>query len=159
MDSLIQTLELQLIKRNDRPSFEYDGIVFLLDTGAHMPVWCGGVDFFLDTYPNAEKTEYISHLSGFGEGYTTAEVYKISEFVMRSGDAKYKIRDLYVAVTDYVKIKFDFILSSTMFSKTDYMISNSENLLKIRFSDNRDLICTPIKEQKEVRKITVWTQG
>lgn len=42
MDTLNPTLEFDLIRRYDRPSFEYDNILFLLDSGANRPVWCSG---------------------------------------------------------------------------------------------------------------------
>ena len=73
-----------MIKRNDRPSFEYDGVVYLLDTGAQTPVWCSGKDLFMTAYPEAVKTDYVSHITGFGSGFSTAEVYKIPVFVIEN---------------------------------------------------------------------------
>lgn len=121
-----------------------------------MPVWCSGLDFFINTYPDAYKTEYIARLGGFGKGYTECDVYKIPKFVIKSDKAQYVVNNLYVAVADYNKIKFDFIISSTMFSKTDYLISNSDNSLSIHFPVGREFMCTPIINQDCFDKITVW---
>ena len=46
MESLNQTLQLKLINKKTRPSFEYESngeyIIALFDTGAIVPVWCAG---------------------------------------------------------------------------------------------------------------------
>ena len=157
MDSSIQTLRLPLIRRNDRPSFELNRVIFLFDTGAHIPVWCSGEEVFRKAYPDSTKTGYVSRLSGFGKGYTEAEVFVIPRFSLENSGVKYEIINLYVAVTDYDSIKFDFILSSTMFSKADYMIANSEGVIKIQFA-NSNYICTPMSNSKTLNKITVWIQ-
>ncbi len=159
MDTSIRTLELELIKRNERPSFDYDGVIYLLDTGSNTPVWCSGEDFFLDTYPNARKTEYESHLSGFGNGYTLTKVYVLPNFTLKKDEVEFRVDNLYVAVTDYEKINFDFILPSTLFSKTDYTIANSSSCLKITMFTNRNYVCTPLLIEQEFDKISVWVQG
>ncbi len=157
MDSSIQILRLPLIKRNDRPSFEFNNTLFLMDTGANIPVWCSGKALFNATYPDAVKVDYTTRINGFGKGARLAQVYKIPEFVLENEGVTYKILDLYVAVLDYSKIGFDFILSSTMFSKSDYTVSNSEHFLIISFR-KEEFRCTPLVLNNEVDKITIWTQ-
>ncbi len=158
MDTSIQTLKLELIKRYDRPSFEYNEVMYLMDTGAHMPVWCSGEELFLLSFPKAEKTTAITHLSGFGSGQIDAVIYRIPEFAL--GDNKtgrYMIRNLFVAVADYDRIGFDFILSATMFAKADYTISNAEKTLVICY-DKEVFEFTPIMAGDSIEKITVWAQ-
>ena len=135
----------------------YKGATYLFDTGAHLPVWCSGAELFAKVFPEAQKTEQKTHLSGFGEGETEAGVFIIPTFTLQADETVYRIKNLYVAVVDYDRIRFDFILSSTMFSKTDYTISNSKKSLKILF-DREELYCTPIRKKSEVDKITVWSQ-
>jgi len=157
MGILHQTLELGLIKRYDRPVFEYDETLYMFDSGSDTPVWCSGEDLFLSTFKNAYKTEYDAQLSGFGRGYTPASIYVIPQFILKDDNVAFEIENLYVAVADYSGLNFDFILSNTMFSKTDNTIANSENLLRIQIFDDRPFICTPHILGKEVHKISVWT--
>lgn len=159
MDTLHQILELELIKRYDRPVFEYDEILYLFDTGSDTPVWCSGEEMFINTFKDAVKTDYEVYLSGFGEGVTPAKAYIVPKFVLKKDNVVFEIDKLYVAVTDYHNLNFDFILSNTMFSKTDNMISNSNNTLQIHMYDDRPYICTPFMDGSEMKKISVWTNA
>ena len=156
MDTFHQILELELIKRYDRPVFEYDEILYLYDTGSDTPVWCSGEEMFVNTFKNAKKTDYKVYISGFGEGYTTASAYVIPRFYLKRAGIEYKIDNLYVAVTDYHSLNFDFILSNTMFAKTDNVIANSKNLLQVHIYGDRPYICTPFLVGDEMTKISVW---
>ncbi len=157
MDTLHQTLEFELIKRYDRPVFEYCETLYMFDTGSDTPVWCSGEDLFVSAFKDARKTEYTTQLSGFGNGYTPASIYIIPEFILKSNKESFAISNLYVAVASYSGLNFDFILSNTMFSKTDNTIKNSRHLLQSEIGDDRPYICTPHIIAKEIKKISVWT--
>ena len=159
MGTLVQILELALIKRYDRPVFEYDEMLFMFDTGSDTPVWCSGEELFLTAFKDAKKTDREAHLSGFGNGYTPASVYIIPHFVLKKDGAEFRIDNLYVAVADYSGLNFDFILSNTMFSKTDNMIANSSSKLQIQIFGDRPYVCTPLMSGNEVQKISVWTKA
>ena len=158
MDTSHQILELELIRRYDRPHFEYEGILFLLDSGANMPVWCSGKELFIDTYPTAKETELTAHIKGFGEGCTEASVFNIPEFSLVNCNTSFKINNLRIAVTDIDRIGCDFLMSNTMFKRVDYSVKTSTDTVVITLYNGNIFNCTPITEQDICKKITVWTQ-
>lgn len=158
MDTSNPTLEFDLIRRYDRPSFEYSKTLFLMDSGANMPVWCSGEKLFLDTYPSAKKTDFSAHISGFGNGFTEADVYLIPEFTLGNVETILSIKNLHVAVTEKTNIGFDFLLSSTMFSKADSHYLNSAGKIIFELYAGDTFICTPISDSEVFKKIAVWIQ-
>ena len=158
MDTSIQILEFESSNLHDRPVFEYNEVLFLFDSGSNMPVWCKGEEFFADIYKNAKKTKHVAHLSGFGKGYTIASVYFVPEFVLIKDNVRFSVINLYVAVTDFFSMEFDFILSNTVFAKADITIANRTNSLQFLFDADRTFYCTPIRLGTEVKKISVWAK-
>lgn len=126
MEQLEQTLSLKLFSSKSRPSFSYMSngreVIALFDTGAATPVWCMGEKKFLKAYPDAKKSARMCQISGFGKDTEQGLVYTIPKFVLNDDNASYCIDDLQVAVCHHPTIGFDFVLSDTMFSKTDTLI-------------------------------------
>ena len=88
----------------------------------------------------------------------TAQCLSTTRFVLMKDNVKFSIKNLYVAVAEYMSMEFDFILSNTAFSKVDTMIANSINALRFSFSNDRPFYCTPLKAGTEVKKISVWAK-
>ena len=127
----MQTLVLQLFNRKNRPSFRYElndeKIDALIDTGVEAPVWCKGEKKLLLAYPDAVKLDWKSEIRGFGKDPENGAVYVIPEFSLTDGNVSYKIKNLQIAVCDHPLIGYDFVLSDTMFSKTDTNIHRIGN--------------------------------
>ena len=123
----MRTLRLELFRKLDRPVFSYYSndveIMALLDSGSYAPVWCAGEDDFLKAYPHAMKQSWDAEISGFGVGAEKSLVYVIPEFELTNGTTIYRINNLYLAVCDHPMIGCDFVMSDTMFSKTNTLIN------------------------------------
>lgn len=113
---------------------------------------------FNSTFRDVYKTGFEACLSGFGKGYTPASIYVMHQFMLKDGKTEFRINNLFVAVTNYPGLYFDFILSNTMFSKTDNLIKNSEHILQITMPGDRPFICTPHISGKEIKRISVWAK-
>ncbi|MBQ9438952.1 MAG: hypothetical protein IJU50_11560 [Lachnospiraceae bacterium] len=126
MECFMRTLALQLFNQKSRPSFQYTSndikVMCLIDSGAETPVWCSGEELFLSAYPKAIKQNYDSEIRGFGKGADKGKVYVIPDFFIADGKETYRIKNLQVAVCYHPLIGYDFVMSDTMFAKTDTFI-------------------------------------
>lgn len=94
----------------------------LLDSGAETPVWCTGEHKFIKAYPDAVKMKWKAKIRGFGKEYEDAAVYVIPRFFLKTAEEEYAIINLQIAVCDHSQIGYDFVMSDTMFSKTNTSI-------------------------------------
>lgn len=75
-----------------------NGVDFLLDTGADIPVWTKPLDTFLNKYPSANIVRGKKYrIHGFG-GYKDSVVYKIPYFVLADENDGFAFTDLEVAI-------------------------------------------------------------
>ena len=122
----MRVLVLQLFNRKNRPSFSYISndteVSALLDSGSEAPVWCTGENKFLAAYPQAKKLDWKTEIYGFGKEQETASVFIIPEFILEDGKEVYKIINLQIGVCYRPQIGYDFVMSDTMFSKTNTTI-------------------------------------
>jgi hypothetical protein len=132
-------------------------ITALFDTGASTPVWCMGVEKFKLAYPDAIKKEGICKITGFGQGEEIAYIYGIPVFELNGGD-NYKIVNLQVAVCMHPQIGYDFIMSDTMFSKTDTLIKRRGNKELIIYYDKEEYNCL-VKNIGDSFNITTYSQN
>ncbi|MCM1135208.1 MAG: hypothetical protein NC400_06485 [Clostridium sp.] len=99
------------------------GFTCLIDTGARVPVWCTEEQLLKTIYPDCIKQNAVFMLSGFGNGFEVANVYKIPKFILSDGKYSIMYNNLIVAVTnkdrDFI---FDMILSYNMFNKMSLSI-------------------------------------
>ncbi len=144
-----------------RYSFGNSFILMMYDSGAQIPVWCRSVGKLLKIYPDAKKTEYHCEIAGFGKETEMSDVYVIPTFELSDGSVSFRIENLVVAVLYKPFIGCDFLLSETMFSKTDTLTTRREKReLKICFDDiGRPFRCTARMRTKDiVQGMAVWTQ-
>ena len=90
-----------------------NGVDFLLDTGADIPVWTKPLDTFLNKYPSADIVKgkkYRIHRFG---GYKDSVVYKIPYFVIADENDGFAFTDLEVAICS-INTPFHMILSYPM---------------------------------------------
>ena len=138
----MQTLVLRLFRRKERPSFQYESndvkIMALVDSGAETPVWCAGETEFLAAYPDAVRQAWNTDIRGFGKMAENGAVYAIPQFELTDGNSTYRIVNLLVAVCSHPQIGYDFVLSETMFSKTNtYHNRIGEKYLKFYFEKDQ----------------------
>lgn len=88
----------------------------LIDTGADVPVFVKGIDYFLYLYPDAVRVK-DTNISGFG-GKKSYEVYSIPEFIFSDGTHDVRFINLHVAVGYMPSDNFDMILSSSLFDRS-----------------------------------------
>lgn len=107
-----------------------DSVTCLFDTGADVPVFTKGEKVLLSLYPSAELVEgYSFEISGFGKDVEFVPLYRIPVFRIESDyDNTYiEFINLPIACCSKERIKSFFIVSSTMFSHTDYKVYNIGN--------------------------------
>ena len=162
MDLSERTLSLRLLSTRDRPFFAYKSgemeVLALMESGALTPVWCMGAGKFLAAYPDAIKKQGEKcRVAGFGENPLQGDVYVIPQFELQDNKSTYKIINLQVAVCDHPQIGCDFVLSDTMFSKTDTLIMRrGKRRIDIVF-DKDEYHCTPRYEDDRFT-VTTWAQ-
>ena len=158
----MQTLRFELISRYTRQFFDYDTgsalIRILYDSGANIPVWCTGEEYLLIAYPDAIKTEYVCHVSGFGRGRDAGSVYIIPRFELRDGACVLSVLNLMIAVVEKQLIGCDFIVSETMMEKTNtFTYRIGQKLLQIDYEKEDGVYyCTPMKMNGELIGVSVW---
>ena len=106
--------------------------------------------FILKTcYPDAEKTNYRTTISGFGGvSYKKRDIWKIPEFVLedQNGEGRYIIKNLLIAVVDDTQItSFNMILSALIFHGSSYHIFDKANdkHIEIYPEHDRPVVCVP----------------
>ena len=163
MGLLTQTLVFPLTNRSARQVFDYETstaqIRFMYDTGARVPVWCSDESFLTVAYPDAYRTAMVGRVSGFGKGTENSLVYCIPRFVLSDGIREFVIKDLLVAVLFKPQIGCDFLISETMFSKTDtFTFRRKKKELHI-LAENKEFHCTAKSADNELLDIAVWSQN
>ena len=164
MGSSMQTLSFPLTNRYSRLIFQYGigthSYTFMYDSGASVPVWCTGEDLLLRAFPDAQKTPYTCHVTGFGKGEETGSVYCLPTFTLRTEDgAAFVIRNLLLITMSKPFIGCDFLISETMLSKTDTMIYRTqERRIQIDFED-KEYHCTGKLLGQKLLDISVWAQN
>lgn len=160
MERLKQTLSLRLFNTKERPSFAYENngidITALFDSGATTPVWCMGEKKFIKAYPDAIKLEQRCMVSGFGKEAEDCSVYIIPLFKLNGGD-EYCISRLQVAVCTRPQIGFDFVLSDTMFSKTNTIIKRV-GVKMIEFDFEREVYQCLVLNKTSSFSVTTFSQ-
>ena len=124
MDVEKKNIKIRLLK-DERPmlmlGLPKGDIKCLIDTGAQISVWCSD-EVTLKNYFNAEKTNYVTLIGGFGQGADLAEMWRIPEFRLvdsESGEA-FVIKGLLIAVLPRTIFEFSLILGAPIFRKTKY---------------------------------------
>ncbi len=162
MGLLTRTLEFPLINRYSRQFFDLTvneiNVRFLYDSGAKIPVWCSGTDKFLKSFPGAEKLDGGCQITGFGKGKESADAYSIPVFALDDGKKKFEIEKLVVALLLKPFIGCDFIISETMFTKTDTFSYRREKRELHLICDDKVYHCSAIRRDQEIKDISVWTQ-
>ena len=85
----------------------------LIDTGAAVPVWCGGEYTFKLLFKDARDSGMKMYLGGFGENYKIVPVWVIPEFILSDGKNAVTFPDLYVAL-DSRGFTFSMVMSFKM---------------------------------------------
>lgn len=159
-----QVLSFPLNNTLTRQVFEYDidgiKLLFMYDSGAQIPVWCINPEILIKAYPNTRKTEFKCEISGFGNYTEISDIYVIPLFELSTGSISFKIQNLFVATLFKPYIGCDFLLSETMFSKTDMVITRRKkrNLMITFDKIDRPLVCTARINNKMVKSVSVWSQ-
>jgi len=161
MGCFMRTLVLQLFNRRNRPVFSYysngEEIVALLDSGAESPVWCSGETGFLAAYPDAVRIDQKTKIFGFGKEAEMASVFIIPEFVLSDASESYRIKNLQVAVCYHPLVGCDFIMSDTMFSKTNTLIYRLDNK-RVEILFEKDLYQCAVKNAAGTFSIVTFAQ-
>ena len=128
--------EIVLKNNRSKPVFEIilqnRPVVFLVDTGAELPIWCGSVELLKECYPDCICTEFTCNINGFGGKRDRASIYKIPKFKL----VEFTINNLFIAVVPEYEGRFkcNFIISYTMLNSVTFMIEylgSGKSLFKI----------------------------
>ena len=76
----------------------------------------------MSAFPDAIKQDWEGEIRGFGTSPQKGAVYIIPKFELDDGNEKYRIINLLIAVCYRPSIGYDFVMSDTMFAKTDTTI-------------------------------------
>ena len=98
----------------------------LFDTGADIPIWLDGEEGLLDEYPDAQRTNPDTSISGFG-GSCPGALYKIN-FVLES--LTYPQMPIFVPNNE-VLLPYDMILPAAMFCGLRYVIDDTDKCIYI----------------------------
>lgn len=159
-----QVLRFPLTNILSRQIFEYQingwNVMMMYDSGAQIPVWCRSEELFRRVFPDAKKTDLYCDISGFGRETERSSVYIIPLFELSRKDASFQIRNLLVATLFKPFIGCDFLLSETMFSKTDTLtVRRGRRELCVSYAKmNRPFMCSAMSQNKEAMGISVWTE-
>ena len=101
-------ISVYLENQYDRPVFNYEtesgvDILCLFDTGARISVWCQQKYLFLQHFPSAVKTNYVTTVTGFGgQSVKKREIWKIPHFSVKDGNGtgRYEVENLLVAIVE-----------------------------------------------------------
>ena len=127
----------------------YPDLVFLIDTGADMPVWCNGKEEFLDVFPDARLVKYKFLLSGFGTGLEVAEAFTLPEFRLSDGISEIIYQNMTIAITNRPAINVSLILSASMFRHMDVDIKRRESVMHPILSISSDKAVVPMFYRKK----------
>ena len=142
-------VEVNIEQQQARPIFslctDNGDIRCVIDTGAEIPVWCMDEIFLKRIFPDSETTKYATYISGFGKGWTYADVWRVPEIVIkdRNETEQFSIHNLLVAIVPKPEFTFVFIMSASMFLATDYTVINRTDQRFTRFAFDRDSYCVP----------------
>ena len=122
-------MDLMLHRNRQRPVIiltQYYNMLALLDTGAIIPVWTGGLRV-LESNFTVRLIKYNVTFNGFG-GKALGDLYRISKFEL--GCLKYYSLPI-IVVQGMENLGVQMILSATMFSNLNYTIKNKEKVLSV----------------------------
>ena len=146
-------VSVYLEEKFERPVFNVKDdlgidMLCLLDTGATMSVWCQRKYLFLQHFPNAVKTNYVTTVTGFGgRSFKKREIWKIPSLAIEDIDGKerYEIKNLLVALVDAGMRQFSLILCSPLLHNTLYKVFDfdDDKHMEIYPKENRPVYCTP----------------
>jgi len=163
VDQLVQTLRLNLINSQSRPTYSFSRngveILAMYDSGAIVPVWCLSEKSLLKSYPEAILVNETGYISGFGKGKEECKIYKIPVFELSDENATYRINNLHIAVCKQPQIGCTLIMSETMFSKTDTLIKRINEKSLIFYYDKTEYNCTFKYYSADKFSIAIWAQN
>ena len=125
-----------------------ENFLCLIDTGALISVWTQKSYMLPKSFPDVEKTNYVTTVSGFGgKSIKKREIWKIPRFVLkdRVQNKEYAIENLLVALVDNMNVmSYNMILSSLVFHGTSYHIfDDSSKKIEVYPKIDRPLVCVP----------------
>lgn len=110
----------------------------LVDTDANMPLFIGSVQDFRRTFPGASKTGETFKLAGFTGAVETKEVWEIPVFKFADTFGNYVIFYKFrTAVWEGVRRSYQFLLSGSMFTKSELTLNYLNKTIHARFSSNK----------------------
>ena len=107
--------------------------------------------------PDAVKTGMQCELTGFGKHARVCNIYKLPLFDLNEGGVHYRIANLYIAEARNPSIGCDFVLSDTMFAKTDTNILRMKDKRLVITFENHDHRCT-FRQMGKRMSISTWAQ-
>lgn len=131
-------------------------LVFMMDTGANIPVWCSGIAKLKYVYKNCKDTGFFADLNGFGGKGERCKIFEIPHFALTDNKTVLYYDKIFVAVTERRIFQYDLILSNTMFYKMNLSLLNMKNhsvnpTLEIEF--DKKLYYTAMTYETDYRRI------
>lgn len=132
----MRDIYLQLNEYTDRPIVKlpkHKGLRALLDTGARFPVWTASTAL-LEAHGGKLFKKGVAY-SGIG-GKTIGDIYRIPALVLGDSANALIFPELPIVTnTELSDAPFELLLSNTMFSELDYLISNKRHSVTIYLDD------------------------
>lgn len=140
MSSLL--FQFNMLYEDGRPimpiNINTNRVYALLDTGANMPLFIGSVRDFREAFPNASKTGETFQLAGFTGVVETKEVWEIPVFKFADTFGNYVIFYKFrIALWEGVRRSYQFLLSGSMFTKSELTLNYLNKTIHVRFSSNK----------------------
>ena len=103
----------------------------LLDSGAELPVWCASLKSLKTTFPSAERQpDMKAVVTGFGAGFSLADVYLIPELEICNGKDSLIFRRFYLPILSRRNFGADLILPSHLFRDSNIILRQSDSASK-----------------------------
>ena len=144
----MDTVKIELINQNKKPTIsyisDYRHISVLIDTGANIPIYFGGVETFLLDFPKAKESNWITFICGLGgEDETPCKIYTIPHFsFVDSHDCqkKFIIHHMPVAIYNTERnFGYHMLLGYTAFSQVDCSFKNRPAKPYMQIKYDRDV--------------------
>lgn len=124
---------LNLDQKLQRPVVVLDGILALLDTGAHFPIWTDDEDILVSLL-NARLVKKGVEFGGFG-GTARGNLYQMTFIV-----GKLIYPNMYIISCSALNVPFHMILSATMFSRLIYEIDDRHHKFNVTIPDGESTV-------------------
>ncbi len=152
------TVRINLIQQNIKPTLDYSAkarhISVLIDTGAHLPIYFGGVRAFKYDFPSAKSSPYVARISGLGgNAKRLFPIYEIPKYTLvdsSNNNNSFTISRLYVVIYNVdKKSDYHMLLGSTTFSDVDYLFANRPSIRYMQIDFDRDVygVIRPYKDK------------